>query len=471
MRRAAKRRPTAETQDLLAAIAQSADDDGGFPAGITPGPPRAGESPVVSAAIRDVAERLKEQAEGERWRAHAQRRRFEEQLHEARRLESLGQLAGGVAHDFNNLLAVVINYASFVAEEVAAAAAEYDGARWKAVLADVEQIQRAADRATALTHQLLAFGQRETVQPTVLGLNEVVVDLEQLLLRAVGEHVRLRIRLAPDLAPVLADRGQLEQVLVNLAVNARDAMPRGGVLTIDTTNVDVDEEAAATRVGLTPGPHVRLRVGDSGVGIPEDLIGRVFEPFFTTKPKGEGSGLGLATVYGIIIQAGGHTEIASEQGVGTTVTCLLPATDEKAARVDTPVPVEDGGGRGGETILLVEDEDAMREVTRRILVRNGYRVLTAPGAAEAIALVASRQRAREPVDLLVTDVIMPGMQGRELANHIRALLPGIRVAYMSGYAHPVLTTQGRLDPGVVLLEKPFSERVLLATVRATLSTG
>jgi CheY-like chemotaxis protein len=260
-------------------------------------------------------------------------------------------------------------------------------------------------------------------------------------------------------------------VLVNLAVNARDAMPGGGVLTIDTATIEVDAAGAVARVGLLPGPHVRLRVSDSGVGIPEELLGRVFEPFFTTRPKGDGSGLGLATVYGVISQSGGHTEITSEQGVGTTVTCLLPASDAEPAQDSPPAPASGGRARVGGAVLVVEDEDAMRQVTRRILERNGYRVLTASGAAEALRLVGRREEEREPIDLLVTDVIMPGMRGRELANHIRALLPAVKVVYMSGHAHPVLTTQGRLDPGVVLLEKPFSEQILLAAVREALDAG
>ncbi|MDT3442422.1 ATP-binding protein [Pseudofrankia sp. BMG5.37] len=423
---------------------------------------------------------LAAQAEGERLSADAERHRLEARRHEARRLESLGKLAGGIAHDFNNLLAVVTNYASFVTEEIAAVAAESGDDRWKAVLNDVGQIQHAAERATALTRQLLAFGRREAIQPRVLSLNRVVADLEQALRDLVGEEVRLTISLHPDAGSVFADHDQLEQVLVNLVANAREAMPDGGVLSIDTANVDLDEDTVAARVGLRPGPHARLRVSDNGVGIPADLLGLVFEPFFTTKVKGEGSGLGLATVYGVISQFGGHTEIASEEGAGTTVTCLLPEADAEAAetgplvtvpRSTVPVPgsTDDHAG-GGETILLVEDEDAIREVTQRILARNGYQVLTAAGAAEAIALVGGRHEARDDIDLLITDVIMPGMHGGELAGLIRALLPTVRVAYMSGYAHPVLAARGRLDADVILLKKPFTEGVLLETVRRTLNS-
>ncbi|ONH25092.1 ATP-binding protein [Pseudofrankia asymbiotica] len=464
------------------------------------------------------------QAEDEQLSADAERRRLEvrsreARRHEARRLESLGKLAGGIAHDFNNLLAVVTNYASFVTEEIAAVAAESGDDRWKSVLNDIGQIQRAAERATALTRQLLAFGRREAIKPRVLSLNQVVAGLEQALRDMVGEQVRLTISLHPDAGSVFADHDQLEQVLVNLVANAREAMPDGGVLSIDTANVDLDEDAVAARVGLRPGPHARLRVSDNGVGIPEDALGLVFEPFFTTKVKGEGSGLGLATVYGVISQFGGHTEVASEEGLGTTVTCLLPEADSEAAEtgplvavLESTVPVlmstatapksaetapktpkstetaskstetapertatatesPDGHAGGGETILLVEDEDAMREVTQRILARNGYQVLTAAGAAEAIALVGGGDEARDDIDLLITDVIMPGMHGGELAGLIRALLPTVRVVYISGYAHPVLASRGRLDADVILLKKPFTEGVLLETVRRILSGG
>jgi len=334
-----------------------------------------------------------------------------------------------------------------------------------------EILARINNGERALTHQLLAFGRRETVQPQVLSLNRVVTDLEQVLRRTVGERVQVRIRLRPDAGSVLADHGQLEQVLVNLALNARDAMPDGGVLTIETERLELDAGTTAARAGLRPGPHLRLRVSDTGAGIPDDLIDRVFEPFFTTKPKGESSGLGLATVYGVISQSGGHTEITSELGTGTSVTCLLPVTDVRPVPASPPAPLAVGPARGGGTILLVEDEDPLREVTLRILTRNGYRVLTASGGAEALGLVTCPREAGDEIDLLVTDVIMPGMQGRELAGRVQAQLPAVRVVYMSGYAHPVLTTHGWLDPGVVLLEKPFTERDLLDTVRRVLSGG
>jgi PAS domain S-box-containing protein len=433
---------------------------------------------LASASIRDITERVDAQAERERLLAVAERERLESRLHQSQRLESLGQLAGGVAHDFNNLLGVILNYASFVEEEVANAAAQPAAAQpaaaqpagaepWPGVRRDVEQIRRAAERATELTHQLLAFGRREVVRPRVLNLNHVVAEVEQLLHRTLGEHVQLKTSLAGGLWPVLADPGQLEQVLVNLAINARDAMPGGGTLTVRTANVVIDEDYASVRPGLKTGRHVQLQVTDTGAGMPRHVVERVFEPFFTTKPKGEGTGLGLATVYGIITQAEGHVQFYSEPGHGTTFTALLPATDQLPVETEPAAP-SSRPTNGGETVLVVEDEAALREVTDRILARNGYRVITARHGAEAIDV--ARHEAGE-IHLLITDVIMPEMLGREVAANIRASRPGVRVLYMSGYAHPVLTSQGTLEAGVTLIEKPFTEADLLAKVREVLEPG
>jgi hypothetical protein len=418
---------------------------------------------LVSAAIRDVTERIEAQAERERLLARAEREQLERQLHQSQRLESLGQLAGGVAHDFNNLLGAIINYTAFVGEEVAAAAVREPAHDWAVVQRDVGQIQRAADRAAQLTHQLLSFARREVIRPEVLSVNHVVSEVEQLLRRTLGEHVELATSLAPDLWPVLADKGQLEQVLVNLAVNARDAMVAGGTLTIETANVRLDAEEARRLVGSHAGPYVSLRVSDTGTGMESDVAARAFEPFFTTKPRGAGSGLGLATVYGIITQAGGHARIESVPGQGSTIVCLLPASDSQIVEPE-------GGGRGGpvgggETVLLVEDEDAIRDVTERILTRKGYSVMSASGGAEALRLLESHPG---PVHLLVTDVVMPQMLGKEVAERVAALRPGVRVLFMSGYAMPVLGEEGRLAPGVSLLEKPFSESQLLSKVRDVL---
>ena len=292
-------------------------------------------------------------------RADAERAAAQDRLRHAERMESLGQLVGGIAHDFNNLLNVIAGYSDLLAEEIAGLAAE--DARLGSVLGDVEQVRGAAQRAVRLTRQLLIFARSDVVHPEVLSLNDTVTGLEQLLRRTLGEHITLNTAPAGGLWPVKADAGQLEQVLVNLAVNARDAMPGGGKLTIDTANITVDEAYADGRPGLEPGRYARLRVSDTGTGMPPEVLARVFEPFFTTKPKGKGTGLGLATFYGIITGAGGHAQIYSEPGLGTTITGLLPATSEDAARSAAP-PAAAPRGRG-ETILLVEDETSLQELT------------------------------------------------------------------------------------------------------------
>jgi nitrogen-specific signal transduction histidine kinase/CheY-like chemotaxis protein len=381
----------------------------------------------------------------------------QERLAQAQRLESLGQLAGGVAHDFNNLLAVILNYAEFAAEELAAATESDWARRCESAHDDVEQISRAGERAASLTRQLLAFARREVVQPQVLDLDTVITAVQDMLHRTLGEHVELITSLAGDLHPVLADPGQLEQVLVNLAVNARDAMPGGGTLSIDTSNITVDAESIAGGSESPPGQQVRLRVSDTGAGMIPEVVAHAFEPFFTTKSDSGGTGLGLATVYGILQQAEGHIRIYSEPGGGTTFSITLPATTQ-AASAEVP---EDTYQRtpSGETVLVVEDEAALREVTRRILARNGYQVITAASGPEALEI--ARNYPGE-VHLLVTDVVMPHMLGKEVAEQILLIKPGTEVLYMSGYARPVLASQGRLEPGVALVEKPFSEADLLA---------
>ncbi|GAA2514682.1 PAS domain-containing sensor histidine kinase [Pilimelia columellifera subsp. columellifera] len=392
--------------------------------------------------VREAQNRSDIELDAGRAQAESDKEYLQAQLHQSQRLEVLGQLAGGVAHDFNNLLAVILNYAAFVSEELAAG---HDG-DLTAATGDVGQIQRAAERATALTHQLLAFARREVVQPVVVDLNEVVAEVTQLLDRTIGEDIVLSTNLTGGLWPVLADVGQLEQVLVNLAVNARDAMGDGGTLTIDTANVTVGA-----------GRQVRLRVADTGAGMAPDVIEHVFEPFYTTKADGAGTGLGLATVYGIVLQAEATIDIHSLLGVGTTFTILLPVTDEVA----TPVEEEPTYERTttGETVLIVEDEEALRQVTERIFTRSGYRVITATDGADALALA---NRHEGDIHLLVTDVVMPNMLGKEVAERIRLLRPDIQVLYMSGYAQPVLAAQGRLDRDVNLIEKPFTAAALTA---------
>jgi signal transduction histidine kinase/ActR/RegA family two-component response regulator len=397
-------------------------------------------------------------------RADAERAAAQDRLRHTERMESLGQLVGGIAHDFNNLLNVIACFGDMVAEEIAGLATE--DARLGTVLGDVEQVRGAAQRAIRLTRQLLIFARSDVMHPEVLSLNEIVVSLEQLLRRTLGEHITLNTALASDLWPVKADAGQLEQVLVNLAVNARDAMPGGGNLTIDTANILVDEAYAEGRPGLKPGPYTRLRVSDTGTGIPPEVLARVFEPFFTTKPAGKGTGLGLATFYGIITGAGGYVQIYSEPGLGTAVTGLLPATSEEAASSQAP-PVASPRGRG-ETILLVEDEASLQELASRLLTRNGYQVRVALTASAAPRIAADTG---QPIDLLLTDVVMPEMLGNEVARQVHAARPALPVLYMSGYAQPILDTHGAFAHEIDLLEKPFTEATLLTRVRRAIDNG
>ena len=348
-------------------------------------------------------------------------------------------------------------------EEAAKEPADID---WESVRRDIGQVQQAARRAADLTRQLLAFARRRVIQPQVLDLNQIITGLEPLLTRTLGEHVLLSTVLAPGLSPVLADPGQIEQVLVNLAVNARDAMPAGGRLTIETAGAELAEAPAGRAGRLRPGSYVTIRVSDTGTGMPREVIDRAFEPFFTTKPEGQGSGLGLATVYGIITQAGGDVRIYSRAGLGTTITALLPRSGMAGPAPAAPV-MEAADGQG-EAVLLVEDEGALREVIRRMLRRHGYEVLAPPSGPAAAELSASHPGR---IDVLLTDVVMPDMQGPEVAGLVQAARPGIPVLYMSGFAPGFLGAEGALPPGVRLIEKPFPENVLLAALRQVLSQG
>ena len=419
---------------------------------------------LEAEADRITAEGEKRVAEGVRLEDAAHRQQLEAQLHQSQRLESLGQLAGGVAHDFNNLLAVILNYASFVAEQLSFATATDAGAQWEGPLKDVRQIQLAAERASLLTHQLLSFARREVVQARALSLNSAITRMEQILRRTIGEQIELLITLAPSLPLVLADPGQIEQIVLNLAINARDAMPSGGTLSIDTAVIEVFEsETSVTRV--PSGRYVRFRVSDTGVGMSPEVRDRAFEPFYTTKPRGEGSGLGLATVYGIVLQSGGYSRIHSDLGIGTSISILLPVSKQEAV-LDT---VDQRSFRtlplGTETILVVDDEEALREVTGRMLTRSGYTVLTAGSGSQAIELASSHLA---PIDLLLTDVIMPNMQGPTVAREVRKVRPDIRVLFMSGHAQPVLQAEDVLGTNFALLEKPFDQAILLEGVRRVL---
>jgi PAS domain S-box-containing protein len=420
---------------------------------------------MMVAAIRDVSERLAMEAERERLRAAAERELFERRLQQSRRLESLGQLVGGVAHDFNNLLNVIAGYADFTEERLLQLAAEDE--RLEPVRADVEQIQAAAQQAIRVTRQLLTFSKGEAAaNREVLDLNEVVKSAGELLRRSLGEQIELIVSAGRALWRVEADRGQLEQVLVNLALNARDAMPGGGRLSIGTSNSEVDAAYAAQRPALEPGRYCQLTVSDTGTGMDQATIDRVFEPFFSTKPRGRGTGLGLATVYGIVSGLGGTVDIYSETGLGTTMNVLLPVTGKDAAGTAEPGPPGEVLRGHGERILLVEDEEGLRAMASRILTRNGYQVYAAEDGAGAVRLA---QDPTERIDLLVTDVIMPEMLGNEVAERVRAARPDVPALFISGYAQQVLDFHGIPTPEIDIVQKPFTEAILLSRVRRSLS--
>ena len=395
----------------------------------------------------------------------SEREQLERRVRQSQRLESLGQLAGGVAHDFNNLLGIIVGYATMCAQDVETAA--QGDPRWRSALDDLNRIIQAGDRATNLTRQLLSFARAEIAQTKVIDINTVVTGVELLLRRTIGEDIDMKTHLTSRPWLIRADPGQIEQVLFNLVVNARDAMPTGGTLTIETDPITVDEHYAAHHPGASVGRYMRLRVSDTGTGMSQATIDRAFEPFFTTKPKGQGTGLGLATIYGIVTQSGGYAQINSEPGAGTTFAALFPATHEATAAEATGPDRTDGHGhtRNNITILLAEDEDSLRLLTQRILTRQGYTVIAASNGSEALEL--ARQHP-DGIDLLLTDVIMPQMSGHELAVRLQATNPTLPVVYVSGYAEPLLASRSSLPAGVTLLSKPVTEDEMLATLRRTL---
>ena len=411
---------------------------------------------------RDAQDLFDARRAGERREALEQNEGLHAQVRQIQRMDSLGQLAGGVAHDFNNLLTVILSYATFVSRRLAVAAESSVDGSWDEARADMAHIQHAVARSAALTRQLLAFASREAIRPLALDLNEVIANVEDLLRRAIGEHIELVTSPADGLWPVMADAGKLEQVLVNLAVNARDAMPEGGTLTISTKNIATDSAGADRQTQQER--HIQLKVSDTGTGMTADVIEHVFEPFFTTKAATRGTGLGLATVYGILTQADARIQISSQLGTGTTFRITLPVTDEVAASAAEPAPFN--WEPHGETVLVVEDEDDLREATKRIFAGAGYHVIAAGSGAEAVEIARTHDG---PIDLLVSDIVMPHMLGTEAARRIRAIKPSAAVLYMSGYAWPFHASQGRLDPDVALVEKPFSDAELLAAAGQALS--
>src|SRR3954452_6572820 len=381
-----------------------------------------------------------------------ERRKLEDQLRQAQKLEAVGQLAGGVAHDFNNLLTAILGYCPLMLDEIT------DG---DPLRPDLLEIQAAGERAAALTRQLLAFSRRQMLQPQVLDINTVVAQLQKLLRRLISEDVELVTNLAPDLLPVTVDPASVEQILVVLAVNARDAMPTGGRLTIETANVDLDATYALTHVTMAPGRYVMLAVSDSGEGMDAATRARVFEPFFTTKEQGKGSGLGLATVYGMVRQSAGHIWVYSEPAHGTVFKVSLPVTPTAAAQPSTD---KVSSFRGSETVLLVEDEDAVRALAREVLRRHGYVVLEARHGVDALRVA---ERHPDVIHLLITDVVMPHMGGRELGQRLTAVRPAIRTLFMSGYTHHALLPAD-LTQAAEFIHKPFTPELLARHVRRIL---
>jgi two-component system cell cycle sensor histidine kinase/response regulator CckA len=384
-------------------------------------------------------------------------RSLEEQFRQAQKLEAIGSLAAGVAHDFNNLLTVIAGYCEML---------EVQCEDTPSMLEDVREIKRAGESATALTRQLLAFSRRQIVRPKRLDLNEIVRGSHKMLRRLVEENVRIELALAENLTDVMADAGQIDQVLINLVVNARDAMPGGGVVTIETDNVVVDEPYARTHLDVTPGPYVVLSVSDTGTGMTAAVQERLFEPFFTTKERGRGTGLGLATVYGIVKQALGHIWVYSEAGLGTTFNIYLPVAGDSEPAAATPGRRTPGHLHGTETVLVVEDEASLRALTERILQRHGYTVLTAASGTEALEVSAAH---KDPIQVVLIDVVMPGPSGRVVGEEIARQRPSTRVVYMSGYTDNVISHHGVLAPGVTFLQKPFTSDSLLRMIRDTLA--
>jgi two-component system cell cycle sensor histidine kinase/response regulator CckA len=398
----------------------------------------------ISAISRDVTKRNRDAAE---------RRALEDRLRQSERLESLGQLAGGIAHDFNNLLSVIMSFAAFVAEETADR---------PEVAADTAQIQAAAQRAAQLTKQLLIFSRREKPQLQALDLNGIVSDTTGLLSRAIGEPIELRMDLSEDLPAIEADQGQVEQVLLNLAINARDAMPRGGILTIITSPADLRDGDTRLHPGVIPGCYAELAVTDTGTGMSPQTVARIFEPFFTTKPSGQGTGLGLATVYGIITGAGGGLHVESEEGSGTTFRLYFPTTSFPAALAPDAASSVTWGH--GEMILVVDDEPAVLAATARILRQHGYATMEAGTSEEALFLAASGD-----TQLLLTDSVLPSMPGTTLAGHIAKLKPGLPIVYMSGYTEGLPGPQPSPGKEVARIQKPFDSQTLLETVHTAIS--
>jgi signal transduction histidine kinase/ActR/RegA family two-component response regulator len=399
-----------------------------------------------------IAEQLRSRAEQMEAEVYLRARQLAEANRQ--RLESIGRLAGGVAHDFNNLLGIVLGHAKLMKEQLT------DGGPFHRGLSQIEQ---AAESAAALTRQLLAYSRQQVLQPRVLDLNDVLAGVEPLIKRLIGEHIDFQTLFGPQLNRVKADPGQIEQVIMNLAINARDAMPEGGKLIIETSNVEVDDAYHRERPMVAVGHYVMLSVGDTGIGINKDVQAHIFEPFFTTKDRSKGTGLGLATVYGIVKQSGGYIWVYSEPGMGTTFRVYLPTTEEALKPAAPKASLRTA--RGWETILLVEDQSALRELGQAMLEMNGYTVLCAENAAKALEMATAHAG---PIHLLLTDVILPAMNGRALAERISKFRPDIKVLFVSGYTEDIIVHHGQLDAGTNFLEKPYTHEALNLKVREVL---
>ena len=405
--------------------------------------------PALARELRDVDVRR------ERLRAQAV---LEEQLRQSQKMEGIGRLAGGIAHDFNNILTAIIGFSEMVLDQIGLD---------KPISHDLQEIRNAADRAAALTRQLLAFSRQQTLHIAAVDLNQVILHASDMLQRLIGEDIQVRVHLIPQVRPILADPTQLEQILMNLSTNARDAMPRGGSLRIETTIAGADDAVRVPQLAGDSGRYVKLSVIDTGVGMDAATQARMFEPFFTTKPVGQGTGLGLSTVYGVVQQLGGYIDVLSELERGTTFSVYFA---ESAAKVVAPEPArprltEAPAAQAGEVVLLVEDEDSVRRLAARVLDRHGYTVLEADGAARAIALV---EQHGGTISLIVSDVVMPAMDGPAMIACVRKTHPDLKVLYVSGYTGEALMRRGGLEAGARVLEKPFSAAGLLQAVRDVL---
>ena len=383
-----------------------------------------------------------------------ERQKLELHSQHLQKMESIGQLAGGIAHDFNNMLTVINSYAGLIEDDLR----DEDPLK-----ADIQQISNAGKRAAALTRQLLAFSRKQVLQVEVLDLNEIVSDMEKMLKRLIGEDIEFQTRLADNMGRASADPGQLEQVLMNLAVNARDAMPHGGKMTIETANIELDEAYTRDRLGTEPGSYVMLAVSDNGAGMTDEVEARIFEPFFTTKELGQGTGLGLSTVYGIVKQSGGNISVYSETGQGTTFKIYLPRVEAEPTKQAQETPQTNT--MGSETVLIVEDEKGVRDLAARILAKAGYQTIVAAGGGEVLLICEQRT---DDIDLLITDVVMPKMSGKQLADRLEQVLPHLRVLFMSGYTDNAIVHHGVLDPDTHFIGKPFTAAELLRMVRQVL---